>query len=115
MRFGLMFASEIRRKRVSQMLFSRWRWHLDEVFVTINGVQHYLWRAVDHEGEVLKAFVTKTRDKAAAWKFLLKLANRHGWSAAQRRLRSGVPTEFEMGQSGCESLRWHWRREVCVL
>ena len=32
-RFGLMFASEIRRKRVSQMLFSRWRWHLDEVLI----------------------------------------------------------------------------------
>lgn len=39
-----------------------WRWHLDEVFVKINGQQHYLWRAVDHEGEVLESFVTKTRD-----------------------------------------------------
>ncbi len=33
-------------------LFSQWRWHLDEVFVRINGETHYLWRAVDHEGEV---------------------------------------------------------------
>ena len=55
-----MFASEIRRKRVSGMRSSRWRWHLDEVFVRINGVQHYLWRAVDHEGEVLEAFVSKS-------------------------------------------------------
>ena len=54
------------------------RWHLDEVFVKINGVQHYLWRAVDHEGEVLEAYVTKTRDKAAALKFLKKLMKRHG-------------------------------------
>jgi putative transposase len=46
------------------MRSSRWRWHLDEVFVKVNGVQHYLWRAVDHEGEVLEAYVTKTRDKA---------------------------------------------------
>ena len=57
---------------------SRWRWHLDEVFVRMNGVQHYLWRAVDHEGEVLEAFVSKTRDKKAALKFLKKLMKRHG-------------------------------------
>lgn len=44
----------------------------------MNGVQHYLWRAVDHEGEVLEAFVTKRRDKAAALKFLRKLMRRHG-------------------------------------
>ena len=34
----------------------------DEMFVKINGEMHYLWRAVDHEGEVLESFVTKTRD-----------------------------------------------------
>ncbi len=77
-RFGPMFATEIRRKRVSGMRSSRWRWHLDEVFVKINGVQHYLWRAVDHEGEVLEAFVSKRRDKKAALKFLRKLMKRHG-------------------------------------
>ncbi|PRY20237.1 DDE superfamily endonuclease [Aliiruegeria haliotis] len=42
--------------------------YLDEVFVKINGERHYLWRAVDHEGEVLESFVTKTRDKKAAQK-----------------------------------------------
>ena len=78
LRFGPMFAAEIRRKRVGQVRTSRWRWHLDEVFVKVNGVQHYLWRAVDHEGEVLEAFVSKTRDKAAALKFLKKLMKRHG-------------------------------------
>ncbi len=78
-RFGPMFASEIRRKRVSGMRsVSRWRWHLDEMFVKINGVQHYLWRAVDHEGEVLESYVTKTRDKEAALRFLKKLMKRHG-------------------------------------
>ena len=77
-RFGPMFAAEIRRKRVGHMRTSRWRWHLDEMFVKINGVQHYLWRAVDHEGEVLESYVTKTRDKAAALKFLKKLMKRHG-------------------------------------
>ncbi len=44
----------------------------------INGVQHYLWRAVDHEGEVLESFVTKKRDKAAALKFIRKALKRHG-------------------------------------
>ena len=77
-RFGPMFAAEIRRKRVSGMRASCWRWHVDEVFVKINGVQHYLWRAVDHEGEVLESYVTKTRDKAAALRFLKKLMKRHG-------------------------------------
>ncbi len=55
-RFGPMFAAEIRRKRVQQMrAYSNWQWHLDEVFVKINGERHYLWRAVDHEGEVLES------------------------------------------------------------
>jgi putative transposase len=45
---------------------------LDEVFVRIDGEIHYLWRAVDHEGEVLEVFVTKRRDRKAAHKFLKK-------------------------------------------
>ncbi len=78
-RFGPMFASEIRRKRVQQLrAFSKWKWHVDEVFVKANGKRHYLWRAVDHEGEVLEAVVTKRRNKAAALKFLRKLMKRHG-------------------------------------
>jgi putative transposase len=51
---------------------------LDEVFVKIRGKTHYLWRAVDHEGEVLESFVTKTRDKASALKFLRKAMKRYG-------------------------------------
>jgi putative transposase len=58
--------------------FRHRRWHLDEMFVKINGVKHYLWRAVDHEGEVLESFVTKRRDKRAALKFLRKSLRRHG-------------------------------------
>ncbi len=49
-----------------------------EVFVKVNGKRHYLWRAVDHEGEVLEAVVTKRRNKAAALQFLKKLMKRHG-------------------------------------
>lgn len=74
-----MFASEIRQKRDQQLrAFSKWRCHVDEVFVKVNGKRHYLWRAVDHEGEELEAVVTKHRNKAAALKFLKKLMKRHG-------------------------------------
>ncbi len=77
-RFGPLFASEIKKRRVAGMKSSRWRWHLDEMFVKIYGERHYLWRAVDHEGEVLESFVTKTRDKKAALKFLKKAMRKHG-------------------------------------
>lgn len=40
-----------RKRRIEGMRSSRWRWHLDEVFVKINGERRYFWRAVDHEGE----------------------------------------------------------------
>ena len=58
--------------------YSNWQWHLDEVFVKINGETHYLWRAVDHEGEVLESYVTKRRDRKAALKFLRKAMKRYG-------------------------------------
>ncbi len=62
-RFGPLFAAEIRKRRVQRHWYSNWRWHLDEVFVRINGKTFYLWRAVDHEGEVLEVFATKRRDR----------------------------------------------------
>ncbi|MEQ9386902.1 IS6 family transposase, partial [Marinovum algicola] len=78
-KFGPLFASEIRRKRVQQLrAYSKWLWHVDEVFVKINGERHYLWRAVDHEGEVLESVVTKRRNKQAALKMLRKLMRRYG-------------------------------------
>jgi putative transposase len=77
-RFGPMFATDIRRQRTSSMRgFRQWQWHLDEVYVKINGETHYLWRAVDHEGEVLESYITKTRDKAAALRFMKKALKRH--------------------------------------
>ena len=54
------------------MQSSNWKWHLDEVYVKINGEKHYLLRAVDHEGEVLESYVTKKRDKKAALKSMKK-------------------------------------------
>ena len=65
-RFGPLFAAEIRKRRVHHHSYSNWRWHLDEVFVRINGETHYLWRAVDSEGEVLDILVQSRRNKKAA-------------------------------------------------
>ena len=101
-RFGPMFAAEIRRKRVDRMRqHTHWRWHLDEVYVKINGEMHYLWRAVDHEGEVLESFVTTTRDKAAALKFIKKSMKRHGRPQAivTDRLRSYAAAMKEIGNA----------------
>jgi len=78
-RFGPMFAAEIRKKRADRLrAWLQWQWHLDEVFVKINGQTHYLWRAVDHEGEVLEAYVTKRRDRHAALRFLRRAMKRYG-------------------------------------
>ena len=74
--FGAKFAKEIRKKRLGR--HSNWQWHLDEVFVKINGERFYLWRAVDHKGEVLECFVTKRRNKAVAKTFLMKTMRKHG-------------------------------------
>lgn len=75
-RFGKVFATDIRKKRKGK--HSNWGWHLDEVFVKINGKLHYLWRAIDHEGEVLESVVTKRRNRAAALKLLRKLLKQYG-------------------------------------
>ena len=55
-RFGPLFAGDIRRQRISRMRgFRHWRWHLDEMYVKVNGEMVYLWRAVDQEGEILES------------------------------------------------------------
>lgn len=78
-RFGPMFAGDIRRQRISRMRgFRHWRWHLDEMYVKLNGEMVYLWRAVDHEGEILESYVTKKRDKSSALTFMKKALKRHG-------------------------------------
>ena len=108
-RFGPMFAAEIRKRRIEGMRSSRWRWHLDEMFVKINGERHYLWRAVDHESDVLESFVTKTRDKKAALKFLKKAMRKHGQPGAivTDKLRSYGAALKEIGADGRqETGRW---------
>jgi putative transposase len=123
-KFGPMFANEIRKKwiRPSQN-YSNWRWHLDEVFVKINGETHYLWRAVDHEGEVLEAYVSKRRDRKAALVFLKKIMKRYGrpHEIVTDRLRSyraamkiiGDETAQKVGRwliNSCESSHLPFRR-----
>lgn len=108
-RFGPLFASEIRKRRIAGMRSSRWRWHLNEMFVKINGERHYPWRAVDHEGEVLESFVTKTRDRKAALKFLKKAMRRHGRpeTIVTDRLRSYGAALKELGvEDRQETGRW---------
>ncbi|NNE22996.1 MAG: IS6 family transposase [Rhizobiales bacterium] len=78
-RLGPLFAAEIRRKQTQRMrAWPQWQWHLDEAFVIINGEIHYLWRAVDHEGEVLESYVTRKRDRKAASNFLRKTMKQYG-------------------------------------
>ena len=77
-RFGSLFAAEIRKRRVHSRSYSQWRWHLDEVFVRINGKTDYLWCAVDHEGEVLESYASKRRNREAAFQFLRRTMKRYG-------------------------------------
>ena len=69
LKFGQQFANDLRRRRPRPQD----KWHMDEVFIRINGEVHYLWRAVDQDGDVLDILVQSSRDKKAAKKFFRKL------------------------------------------
>ncbi|MBV9038026.1 MAG: IS6 family transposase, partial [Acidobacteriaceae bacterium] len=79
-KFGPYFAEEL-RKRKQVPLGSKWS--LDEVFLKINGVQHYLWRAVDQHGAVIDILVQPKRDRFAAERFYSSAVAAH-WSGATR-------------------------------
>ena len=114
-RFGPIFAKEIRKKRMHPISnHSNWRWHLDEVFVKINGETHYLWRAVDHEGEVLESYVTKRRDRQAALIFLKKIMKRHGQPRAivTDRLRSYRAAMKIIGNESTQEVG-RWKNNRC--
>jgi putative transposase len=68
-KFGQAYANQLRRRRPRPGD----KWHLDEVFLTIRGERHYLWRAVDQDGHVLDILVQRRRDKNAAKKFFRRL------------------------------------------
>jgi len=123
-----MFAAEIRKRRVHHGWYSNWRWHLDEVFVKINGETHYLWRAVDHEGEVLEDFVTKRRNRQAALQFLKRAIKRYGQPKVivTDRLRSnraamnviGNAADRECGRrlnNRAENSHQPFRRRECAI
>src|SRR5271166_183300 len=105
-RFGPMFAAEIRKRRVAHTRgYPQWRWHLDEVFVKVNGKLCYLWRAVDHEGEILQAGVTARR--AAALK--LSMDHEEVRPAAEDRHRRALllfRSDERAGQRRSARGRW---------
>jgi putative transposase len=79
-KFAQTYANELRRRRPRRGD----RWHLDEVYIKINGRCHYLWRAVDQDGNVLDILVTSRRDAKAATRFFPKLLT--GWQDVPRVL-----------------------------
>src|SRR5712664_302047 len=102
LKFGPGFARRLRRSRPRPSD----RWHLDEMVVRIAGKRMYLWRAVDHEGEVLDMLVQRRRDKRAAHRLMRKLLRKQGcvpkllttdklgsYGAAFRHLRLTCPHE----------------------
>src|SRR5437588_5300476 len=75
LKFGPGFARRLRRSRPRPSD----RWHLDEMVVRIAGKRMYLWRAVDHEGEVLDMLVQRRRDSRAALRLMRKLIKKRGF------------------------------------
>ncbi len=102
LKFGPVIARRLRRCREPPSN----RWHLDEMVVRIAGKRMYLWRAVDHEGEVLDMLVQRRRDTRAALRLIRKLLKKQGfapkllvtdklrsYASAFRRLRLTCPHE----------------------
>lgn len=120
-KFGHRFAKEMKKK--SSNFYSNWKWHIDEVFVKINGELHYLWRAIDHEGTVLDCTVTKRRDQKAVKKILKKLLKSYGkprkivtdklssYGAAMKELNiKNVQDTKQYANNQVENSHLHFRR-----
>ena len=78
-RFGRKYAGRLKRRHQGYGD----TFHIDEVYVKINGRQHYLWRAVDQEGDVIDVFLQSRRDGAAAKRFFKRLLQKHGEAPRQ--------------------------------
>jgi putative transposase len=102
LKFGPLIARRLRRRRPGPSN----RWHLDEMVVRIAGERMYLWRAVDHEGEILDMLVQRRRDTRAALRLMRKLLKKQGfvpkllvtdklrsYASAFRHLRLSCPHE----------------------
>ena len=112
LKFGPVFARRLRSSRPKPTA----RWHLDEMVMRIAGETVYLWRAVDHEGEVLDVLVQRRRDKAAALKLMRKLLKKQGFAPAVvviYKLRSYGAAFAELGLTACheQGLRANNRAE----
>jgi len=73
-KFGPKYSARLKRKHrgYGDTFF------IDEVFIKIDGKQHYLWRAVDQDGEIVDVYLQKRRDGAAAKRFFKRLLKKHG-------------------------------------
>lgn len=118
-RFGVQFAAKVRRDRPR----SADKWHLDEVVVRIKGRTHWLWRAVDGNGDVLDILVQSRRNKAAAMRFFRKLFKAWGqprviitdklrsYGAAKADLAPGIEHRQHKGLNNrAEASHRHTRR-----
>jgi len=83
-KFGHLYVAGLRKRR----LRTGDKWYLDEVFLNINGMRHYLWRAVDQNGVVIDILVQPKRDRFAAMRFFRKL-----WRATARRRPRVIVTD----------------------
>ena len=113
LKFGPSIARRLRRQRPPPSD----RWHLDEMVVRIAGERMYLWRAVDHEGEVLDVLVQRRRDKRAAAKLMRKLLKTQGVAPAvvvTDKLRSygAAFTELGLAARHEQGMRKNNRAEV---
>lgn len=123
-RFGPQMADRIRRDRPA----AADKWHLDEVVITMPGKKHWLWRAVDANGDTIEILVQSRRNTKAAVRFLRKLMKRWGtprvvisdklgsYSAAFRKTAPGVEHRRHKGLNNrCEASHRHTRRREKIM
>ena len=114
LKFGSRIARRLRRSRPRPTD----RWHLDEMVVRIAGRQMFLWRAVDHEGEVLDMLVQRRRDKRAALRLMRKLLRKQGFAPellVTDKLGSYGSAFRQLGLSCPHEQGTPLRRQFCAL
>lgn len=123
-RFGVQFAAKVRRDRPRPAD----KWHLDEVVVPIKGRKHWLWRAVDANGDVLDILVQSRRNKDSAKRFFRKLFRRWGeprvlitdklrsYAAAKTEIAPGIEHRQHKGiNNRAEASHRHTRRREKIM
>jgi len=93
LKFGQIYANELRRKRPRPGD----KWHLDEMFIKINGKEHYLWRAVDQDGNVLDILVQSRRNQKSREEVLPQAAER--FAVRTTCHHHGQAEELQRGES----------------